>query len=78
MAAASIYARCNKGVIECRLSGRSIPVADELEADAKKRSFEAQMARRAEIEAATGRRLRGTLAEARYATPPSAPVGEPD
>lgn len=32
---------------------------DELEADAKKRSYEAQMARRAEIEAETGRRLRG-------------------
>jgi transposase len=32
---------------------------DELEEDAKKRSYEAQMARRAEIEAATGRRLRG-------------------
>lgn len=34
---------------------------DELEADAKKRSYEAQMARRAEIEAETGRRLRGRL-----------------
>lgn len=32
---------------------------DELEADAQKRSYEAQMARRAEIEAETGRRLRG-------------------
>jgi transposase len=32
---------------------------DELEADAQKRSYEAQLARRAEIEAATGRRLRG-------------------
>jgi transposase len=32
---------------------------DELEADAAKHSYEAQLARRAEIEAATGRRLRG-------------------
>jgi transposase len=32
---------------------------DELEADAVKRSYAAQLARRAEIEAATGRRLRG-------------------
>ena len=32
---------------------------DELEADAAKRSYEAQLARRAEIEVATGRRLRG-------------------
>jgi transposase len=32
---------------------------DELETDAKKRSYEAQLARRAEIEATTGRRLRG-------------------
>jgi transposase len=32
---------------------------DELEADAQKRSYEAQLARRTEIEAATGRRLRG-------------------
>jgi transposase len=32
---------------------------DELEADAAKRSYEAQLARRAEIEAATGRRLAG-------------------
>jgi transposase len=32
---------------------------DELEADKQQRSYEAQLARRAEIEAATGRRLRG-------------------
>jgi transposase len=32
---------------------------DELEADAANRSYEVQLARRAEIEAATGRRLRG-------------------
>ena len=32
---------------------------DDLEADAAKHSYEAQLARRAEIEAATGRRLRG-------------------
>ncbi len=32
---------------------------DELEADAQKHSYAAQLARRAEIEAATGRRLRG-------------------